>query len=215
MGEGVGVQADILPSLSRPETCRVHPLYRRTFAVGKVAGLWSSVRSNMFVTEVIRGRNFIQSLARWIYYKLSVVLNPNLIISSRIRVCEIPLSLSAPQDIPTNNLYVCLISFMRIVHVQTISFHSSASSFSSELYFFVIILSGVRLSPLGTAATIGLLYPPQMIDDGDCGAIGRMKIGRGNSSSRRKPAPETLCPPQIPHDLTRARTRAVAMGASD
>jgi hypothetical protein len=39
---------------------------------------------------------------------------------------------------------------------------------------FFIILSGVRLSPLGTVATIGLLYQPQMIDDGDCGAIGKM-----------------------------------------
>jgi hypothetical protein len=37
----------------------------------------------------------------------------------------------------------------------------------------------VRLSPLGTAATTGLLYKPQMIDEGDCGAIGGMKIGRG------------------------------------
>jgi hypothetical protein len=43
---------------------------------------------------------------------------------------------------------------------------------------FIIILSGVRLSPLGTAATTGLLYQPQMIDDGDCEAIGGMKIGR-------------------------------------
>jgi hypothetical protein len=40
-----------------------------------------------------------------------------------------------------------------------------------------IIASGVRLSPLGTAATIGLLYQPRMID-GDCGEIGGMKIGR-------------------------------------
>jgi hypothetical protein len=39
---------------------------------------------------------------------------------------------------------------------------------------------GARLSPLGTAATVDLLYPPPMIDDGDCGAIGGMKIGRGN-----------------------------------
>jgi hypothetical protein len=51
------------------------------------------------------------------------------------------------------------------------------------------ILSGVRLSPLGPAATTGLLHHPQMIDDGDCGAIGRMKIGRGNLSTWRKPAP--------------------------
>jgi hypothetical protein len=32
-----------------------------------------------------------------------------------------------------------------------------------------IIISRVGLSPLGTAATTGLLYQPQMIDDGDCG----------------------------------------------
>jgi hypothetical protein len=45
-----------------------------------------------------------------------------------------------------------------------------------------------------------------MIDEGDCEAIGGMKIGRGNRSTRRKPAPAPLCPPQIPHDKTRART---------
>jgi hypothetical protein len=39
-----------------------------------------------------------------------------------------------------------------------------------------------------------------MIDEGDCG----MKIGRGNRSTRRKPAPAPLCPPQIPHDQTQA-----------
>jgi hypothetical protein len=64
----------------------------------------------------------------------------------------------------------------------------------------------VRLSPLGTAATTGLLYQPQMIDEGDCGAIGGMKIGRGNRSTRRKPAPAPLWPPQIWHDHGRART---------
>jgi hypothetical protein len=31
------------------------------------------------------------------------------------------------------------------------------------LLFIIIILSGVRLSPLGTAAIIGILYKPQMI----------------------------------------------------
>jgi hypothetical protein len=35
------------------------------------------------------------------------------------------------------------------------------------------------------AATSGLLYQPQMIGEGDCGAIGGMKIGRGNRSTRR------------------------------
>jgi hypothetical protein len=40
-----------------------------------------------------------------------------------------------------------------------------------------------------------------------------MRISRGNRSTRRKPAPVQLCPPQIPHDLTRARTRAAAVGS--
>jgi hypothetical protein len=53
---------------------------------------------------------------------------------------------------------------------------------------------------------------PQMIDDGDCGATGGIKTGRGNRSTRRKAAPVPLCSPQIPHDLNRARTRAAAVG---
>jgi hypothetical protein len=52
-----------------------------------------------------------------------------------------------------------------------------------------------------------------MIDEDDCGAIGGMKIGRGNRSTRRKPAPAPLCPPQIPHDQTQAWTRAAAVGS--
>jgi hypothetical protein len=68
--------------------------------------------------------------------------------------------------------------------------------------FLFIILSGVRLSPLGSAAITDLLYQPQMI------AIGGIKIGRGNWSTRRKPAPAPLSPP---HDQTRARAKAAAM----
>jgi hypothetical protein len=52
-----------------------------------------------------------------------------------------------------------------------------------------------------------------MIDDGDCGAIGGLKIGKGNRSTRRKPAPAPLRPPHIPHDQTRGRTRAAAVGS--
>jgi hypothetical protein len=40
-----------------------------------------------------------------------------------------------------------------------------------------------------------------MVDDDDYGAVGGMRLGRGNRSTRRKPAPVPLCPPQIPHDL--------------
>jgi hypothetical protein len=47
----------------------------------------------------------------------------------------------------------------------------------------------------------GLLYKPRMINDDECGAVGGMRIGRGNRSTRRLFAPVPL-PPQIPHDLT-------------
>jgi hypothetical protein len=63
------------------------------------------------------------------------------------------------------------------------------------------------------AATSGLLYQPHMIGEGDCGAIGGMNIGRGNRNTRRKPAPAPLCPPQIPLDQTRDRTRAAVVGS--
>jgi hypothetical protein len=57
------------------------------------------------------------------------------------------------------------------------------------------------------------IVQPQMIDEGDCGAIGGIKTGRGNRSIRRKPAPAPFCPPQIPLDHTRARTRSAAVGS--
>jgi hypothetical protein len=81
------------------------------------------------------------------------------------------------------------------------------------ILLFIIIISGAGQSPLGTVATSGLLYEPQMIDEGDCGSIGGMKIGRGSRSTRRKPAPAPLCPPQIPHNQTWAWTRAAALGS--
>jgi hypothetical protein len=77
----------------------------------------------------------------------------------------------------------------------------------------VIHLHGVRL---GTAATVWpiVLAPDDDDDDyDDCGTIGGMQSGRGNRNTRRKRAPVPLCPPQIPHDLTRARTRVAAVGS--
>jgi hypothetical protein len=53
---------------------------------------------------------------------------------------------------------------------------------------------------LGTAATIGLLYQPRMLGEGDCGGIGGIKIGRRIRSTRRKSAPAPLRPPQISHE---------------
>jgi hypothetical protein len=58
---------------------------------------------------------------------------------------------------------------------------------------------------------VGLLYQSRMIDE--YGAFGGMRIGRGSRSTLRKPAPLSLCLPQIPHVLTSHWTRAAAVGS--
>jgi hypothetical protein len=64
---------------------------------------------------------------------------------------------------------------------------------------------GVQLGALCTAATTRPIVPAP--DDYDVGEIGGM-VGRGNRSTRRKPAPVPLWPPQISH-AARTRTQAV------
>jgi hypothetical protein len=54
----------------------------------------------------------------------------------------------------------------------------TAVTMKITVFFIFFIISRVGLSPLGTAATSSLLYQPQMIDEGDCGANGGMQIGR-------------------------------------
>jgi hypothetical protein len=78
---------------------------------------------------------------------------------------------------------------------------------SSCFFFNCIVGGGVRLGPLGTAATNKPIVPaPGDYDDGEIGGM----IGRGNRSIRRKPAPVPLCPPQTPHaDPTRTRAAVV------
>jgi hypothetical protein len=49
------------------------------------------------------------------------------------------------------------------------------------------------VGPLGTSATEWPIVPAS--DDYDDGEFGGMKIDRGNRSTRRKPAPASLCPP--------------------
>jgi hypothetical protein len=69
----------------------------------------------------------------------------------------------------------------------------------------------VEPSPLLLGTFIGLLYQDWMIVAQDCGAVNGMS-GKGNRSVRRKPVPVPLCPPQISHDLTRARTWVAEVG---
>jgi hypothetical protein len=52
---------------------------------------------------------------------------------------------------------------------------------------------GLELGPLGTSATEWPSVPAS--GDYDDGEFGRMKIGRGNRSTRRKPVLAPLCPP--------------------
>jgi hypothetical protein len=57
------------------------------------------------------------------------------------------------------------------------------------------------MGPLGTSVTKRPIVPaPGDYDDGEYGG---MQIDRGNRSTRRKPAPAPLCPPQIPLYQTR------------
>jgi hypothetical protein len=53
-----------------------------------------------------------------------------------------------------------------------------------------------KLGPLGTSA---IYWPIVPAPGGEFGGIN----GRGNRSTRRKPAPAPLCPPQIPLDQIR------------
>jgi hypothetical protein len=63
------------------------------------------------------------------------------------------------------------------------------------------------LVPLGTAAiNSAIVSASGDYDDGEIGGI----FGRGNRSTRRKPAPVSLCPPQTPY-AARMRTRAAAV----
>jgi hypothetical protein len=60
---------------------------------------------------------------------------------------------------------------------------------------------------------VGLLHQPWIIVGDACEPVGGMRIGKGNRSTWRKPTPMSLCPPQIPRELTPDRTKAAVMGS--
>jgi hypothetical protein len=63
-----------------------------------------------------------------------------------------------------------------------------------------IVGGGVQLGPLSTTATNWPSVPAPGDYDGEIGGI---MISRGNRSTRRKPTPVPLCPPQTPYALPR------------
>jgi hypothetical protein len=84
------------------------------------------------------------------------------------------------------------------------------SSLAFRFFFLIdIVEGGVQLGPLGTATTNRrIVLAPGDYDDGEIGGM----IGRGNRSTRRKPAPVQLCPPLTPHAAW-TRIRAAALGS--
>jgi hypothetical protein len=63
--------------------------------------------------------------------------------------------------------------------------------------FFKFLWVGVSWVHLVRRPVLGLLYQPQMLDDDGCGAVGGMRICRGNRSTWRKPSSVPVYPPQI------------------
>jgi hypothetical protein len=78
----------------------------------------------------------------------------------------------------------------------------------SNFFLIGIVGGGDQFSKLYTAATNRPIVPAPGDYDGVIGGM----IGTGNLSTRRKPAPVPLSPPQTPH-ATRTRTRAAAVGS--
>jgi hypothetical protein len=101
--------------------------------------------------------------------------------------------------------------FLRSVMQYT--FWESVIDHPIQVDYILILIVGGGVQ-IASTRYVGYFWPV-VPSPGDCedGKFGGMKTGRGNRSTRRKPAPAPLCPPQIPLDQTRARTRAAAMGS--
>jgi hypothetical protein len=92
-----------------------------------------------------------------------------------------------------------------IIWAVEIMLHTPADKLFTPRLSFFSLLGWSETESTITAAITGLLYQPRKMMDDECGAIGAV-LGRGNRSTRRKPTPVPLCPPQIPDYLTRSRT---------
>jgi hypothetical protein len=73
---------------------------------------------------------------------------------------------------------------------------TSAVDTVSFIFSIRIVVVESILGPLGTSATEWPVVSAP--GDYDAGEFCVMKIGRGNRSTQRKPAPAPLCAPQIP-----------------
>jgi hypothetical protein len=81
-----------------------------------------------------------------------------------------------------------------------------------HLFFFNWYSGG--WSPVGSTRHWGHQWPIVPAPGDYDGEIGGKMIGRGNRSTRRKPAPVPPCPPETPHMLPgRKPTRTAAVGS--
>jgi hypothetical protein len=134
--------------------------------------------------------------------------------------CSVPYLISSPCfEATVNNVDECrlscsfvVINILRYLDLEAStqkSLHKSSKSCPPAIFLIDILAGGLQLDPLGTAATNRPIVPaPADYDDGEIGGM----IGRGNRSTRRKPAPVPLSPPQTLH-AARMRTRAAAEGS--
>jgi hypothetical protein len=101
-----------------------------------------------------------------------------------------------------NWLLNCDVTSEPEVSVSLTNQRQFSAATKTYLYIHIcirIVGGGVQLGPLGTSATNCPIVPaPGDYEDGE---FGGMMIGRGNRSTRRKPTPVPLCPPQIPYAL--------------
>jgi hypothetical protein len=108
---------------------------------------------------------------------------------------------------PTNSEEINVLQYHFVRHECHIQPHGI--EVQTPRVFFLICLVGGGIKVHSTLRPLnGLLCQPRVIMIME--KIGGM-IGRGNRSTRRKPAPELLCPPQTPH-AAHTQTRAAAVG---
>jgi hypothetical protein len=111
--------------------------------------------------------------------------------------------------VPSRFLTAVLTSTGSILHYISNVLSCVKSYLLGPIIFLYLPMGAVvEPSPLFLRPFIALLYQPWMIDSDDCGAIDGMNGWQGKPKF-----PVPLCPPQIPHNMTSARTRAAAMGS--
>jgi hypothetical protein len=95
-------------------------------------------------------------------------------------------------------------------HRRTRHQYVFTTSPSESINFFFNSHSGGGVQT-GSTRHVGHFWAIVPVPGGcEDGEVDGINVDRGNLSTRRKPVPAPLCPPQVPLDQTRARTRAAA-----